>query len=154
MTPILLKIVTFLGIAAILIGVVYFISRPPTSTTTPQGSYQQSQDNKVVVNLAQLNNSGESGTATLEEKGGYVVVTLNVKGGKNSVAQPAHFHSGTCPGLGPIKYSLKNIVDGTSVTSFNLTLAQLKKELPLAVNVHESTDNFKNYVACGEISLP
>ena len=150
----LLPLVLLIGIV-VLLGIVYFMVPRSTTigTTTLTAPSPQAKSGQVVVKLTQLNNSGESGTAVLEEKDGYVIVTLNVAGGKSGIAQPAHLHTNSCPGLGAIKYPLKNVVNGTSVTTLNLTLAQLKKELPLAVNVHESTDNIKNYVACGEISL-
>ncbi len=144
-------------IAAVLIfvfvaGIIYFTSsQAATSNTT---TVPQIKEGQVGVNLVQLNNSGESGTAILSEKGGYVTVTLNVVGSKNGMTQPSHIHTGTCPGIGGIKYSLKDVVNGGSTTILNVTMAQLKQQLPLAVNVHESTENFKNYVACGEISLP
>ena len=136
-----------------IVGTILFVKSPKINSTAPQ-TYQVTQDGKIVINLTQLNNSGESGTATLEEKGSYVIVTLSVKGGKSGITQPAHIHLGSCPGLGSIKYPLKNVVNGTSVTTLNLSLTQLKQELPLAINVHESSDNIKNYVSCGEISLP
>lgn len=143
-------ILIFVGIIAA--GIVYLLTSQSSTvnTLTPQ----QAQAGQVVINLAELDSSGESGTAVFEENGDYVVVTLNVTGGKAGITQPAHIHVGTCPGLGAVKYPLKNVVDGTSVTTLNLTLAQLKQELPLAINVHESTDNFKSYVACSEVSLP
>ena len=149
--PIILiaAIIIFVGFLAA--GIIYLlVSQSSTTNTT---AFQQGQAGQIVVDLVQLNNSGESGTAVFEEKGDYVVVTLNVTGGKAGITQPAHIHVDTCPGLGSVKYPLKNVVDGTSVTTLNLTLDQLKQELPLAINVHESTDNFKSYVACGEVSL-
>ncbi len=133
-------------------GIIYFMSlQTDISNTT---TIPQIKEGQIGVNLLQLNNSGESGTAILSEKGGYVTVTLNVVGGKDGTTQPSHIHTGTCPGIGGIKYSLKDVVNGGSTTVLNVTMAQLKQQLPLAVNVHESTENFKNYVACGEIFLP
>lgn len=151
----LIKLAVLVGIVVIA-GIVYWtVSRSPAgNTTTPPSFSQKEQGGQVVVNLAQLNNSGELGTAILEEKGGYAVVTLNVNGGKNGVEQPAHLHTDTCPGLGAVKYQLKNVVDGTSTTTLNVSLVQLKQDLPLALNIHESTDNYKDYVACGEVSIP
>src|SRR5579875_3956856 len=63
--------------------------------------------NEVPVNLKAQNDSGETGTATLVQKGDDVVVTVKMK---NAVAptQPIHIHPGTCANLNPKpQYPLK-----------------------------------------------
>ena len=108
----------------------------------------------VTVDLGEENDSGESGTATLEEKEGKVTVTVNLAGyPTDGTAQPAHLHVGACPGVGAVKYPLTSIVNGTSVTTLDVTLAQLTSELPLALNVHKSAAEAKVYTACGGLSL-
>ena len=44
-------------------------------------------------------------------------------------------------------------MNGTSVTTIAATLAQLKKELPLAINVHKSKTEITNYTACGPLEI-
>lgn len=105
----------------------------------------------VTVDLKSQNGSGETGTATLEQKGDDVLVTVHMK---NAVAstQPIHIHPGTCANLNPKpKYPLKNVVDGTSTTTLTgMKLSDLQTG-DFAINVHESPTNISHYVACGDI---
>lgn len=105
---------------------------------------------KKSVTLGELNKSGESGTATLEEVNGKTVVTLSLTGFPTN-AQPAHIHVGSCPGVGAVKYPLTSVVSGKSVTMLDVPLSQLDKELPLAINVHQSAEDSKTYTACGQL---
>jgi len=116
----------------------------PAVTTMPE---------KVTVILASQNNSGESGTATLEETAGKVKVTLNLTGAPAGVTQPAHIHTGTCANIGGVLYPLTFPVDGVSETTLNVTLAQLKEQMPLALNVHKSQAEASVYYSCGDLPL-
>jgi hypothetical protein len=118
------------------------------------GTTPEAMSSKVTITLAELNGSGESGTAMLEEVDGKVTVTVNLTGyPKDGTPQPAHLHVGECPGVGAVKYPITSLVNGTSVTMLDVTLAQLKSELPLALNVHKSAAEAKVYTACGGLSL-
>ncbi len=112
-----------------------------------------SMSDKVTVQLSEVNASGESGTATFAEADGKVTVTVSLTGFTSGVSQPAHLHVGACPGVGAVKYPLANIMNGTSVTTLDVTLAALKSELPLALNVHKSGAESKVYTACGGLTL-
>jgi len=105
----------------------------------------------VTVQIAQQNDSKESGTATLTQKGGDVVVVLALDGA-GAGPQPAHIHTGTCADLNPApKYPLTNVVDGKSTTTLKkMKLTDLETGA-FAINVHKSTDDLKTYVACGDI---
>jgi hypothetical protein len=92
----------------------------------------------------------QTGTALIEEKDGQVVVTLSVEPA-GSVVQPAHIHMGTCPLPGEVVYPLIGLVDGKSVTNLNVTMAALKEQMPLAINVHKSADEAAVYTACGDL---
>jgi hypothetical protein len=71
--------------------------------------------------------------------------------GAPSTAEPAHIHMGTCAHLNPApKYPLTSVVDGISETTVNATIAQLTAG-NLAVNVHKSAADLKDYVACGDL---
>ncbi len=141
----------------VLVGVWYFIVNKPTKTApqtvAPEVTTAPSANPEVVVNLTKQNNSTESGTATLSEVGGKVKVTLKLTGVAAGVTQPAHIHVGKCPDVGAVKYPLTSLVDGMSETTLDVTLAQLKSELPLGVNVHKSVAEAKVYVSCGDLSL-
>ena len=107
---------------------------------------------KMLMTLETVNKEiNQSGTATLEEKEGKleVVLTLNTAG--PSGPQPAHIHSGDCPGVGAVVYPLTNVVDGKSTTLIDTTLEKLQSQLPLAINIHKSADEVKVYTACGSL---
>lgn len=114
---------------------------------------EEMMQQKIPVTLSEENKSGESGTATLVEKNGKVVVTVSLTGFTQDVSQPAHIHVGACPGVGTIKYPLKNVVNGSSETTIDATMDDLKKGLPLALNVHKSADQMRVYTACGDITF-
>ncbi|MEK7188299.1 MAG: hypothetical protein AAB685_00420 [Patescibacteria group bacterium] len=108
---------------------------------------------EVMVTLNELNKSSESGTATLKEVDGKVSVELNLVGAAKGVSQPAHLHKGVCPGIGAVAYPLNFPIEGQSQTTLDVSLDELKAQLPLAINVHKSASDIKTYVSCGDIIL-
>lgn len=110
------------------------------------------QDGILTVTLAEVTDSAtkQTGTATLVEKNGKVVVTVKVTP-VQSGPQPAHIHVGSCPGVGAVAYPLTNLVNGTSTTMLDVTMADLKAKKPLAINIHKSADESKVYTACGSL---
>ena len=106
----------------------------------------------VVVQLGQLSNSGQTGTATLTSTiDNKTQVVIQLKGEPPSAVEPAHIHAGTCKKLNPKPaYPLTNVNGGTSTTTINATLASLETG-QFSVNVHQSTQNIGTYVACGTI---
>ncbi len=121
-----------------------------SETTTPVVNLAL---NSKTVDLAEQNDSEESGSVMLTEENGKVIVTINVEGEPNAAIQPAHIHAGSCPTPGAVKYPLMNVVEGKSVTTLNVSLDQLKAQMPLAINLHESNAKISNYVACGDLKL-
>jgi hypothetical protein len=102
--------------------------------------------------LADQNNSGEQGTATMLQGVNGVIVKLRLTGGAEGVDQPAHIHKGTCAKLDPKPtYPLTMVKDGISQTTVpNTTVADLQKG-DYAINVHKSGKEATIYVACGNI---
>lgn len=144
----------------VLVGIWYFIFNKPQPKTEPAVTQQEAASpsaittaNEVRLTLSEQNQSAESGTATLMEVDGKVKVTLNLTGAPDGVTQPAHIHLGKCPDVGAVKYPLTSAVNGASETMLEVTMAQLKSELPLGVNVHKSTQEANFYVACGDLVL-
>lgn len=111
------------------------------------------QGAQITVQMLEQNGSGESGTATITEENGQIMVTLNLTGAPAGVAQPAHIHEGTCANLNPSpKYPLTTVMDGASTTTVPVTLGDLTGSQAYAINVHKSATEAKIYVACGDIS--
>ena len=106
----------------------------------------------LVVSLAMQNNSKESGEALIEDVGGKAKVTVKLSGAPRETSQPAHIHVGACPDPGAVKYPLTSVINGNSITQLEISVEELLKNLPLAVNVHKSAAEAKVYVACGDIS--
>jgi len=102
--------------------------------------------------LAELNGSGEHGTATMLQGVNGVIVKLRLAGYTDGVDQPAHIHKGTCAKLDPKPtYGLTMVKDGISQTTVpNTTVADLQKG-DYAINVHKSGKEAAIYVACGNI---
>ena len=105
----------------------------------------------LIVNLLDRNGSGESGTATLTQKGGDIQVVISLKGAPTATPQPAHIHNGTCANLKGVVYQLTNLVNGGSTTTISNVTIQKLLAGTYAINVHESAANITKYVACGEI---
>lgn len=109
-------------------------------------------DGAVEVELSEQNDSGQSGTATLEAAGeGQTTVTLELSDPPD-VPQPVHIHEGTCEELNPQPaFPLENLEDGTSETTVEVSLDELQSG-EYAINAHASEEDVETYVACGNIS--
>ncbi len=162
------NILIYFVVAAVVYGLVYYLfvvkrggynpntynvpTSTPIVTQTPVVNPAKAvTGNIMIVDLLSENGSSELGTATLTEENGKTKVDLLLTGYAANIVQPAHIHVGACPGVGAVKYPLSNVVNGKSETTLNVTLSQLKSELPLAVNVHESSAKIGNFVSCGEL---
>lgn len=105
----------------------------------------------ITVTMKALNDSGETGTATITQQTDGVKIVVDLKNAPKA-AQPTHVHAGTC---GKIKaapeYPLVNTEDGKGTTVLKgVTIEQLLKG-DYAINVHKSADDLGTYVSCGNI---
>lgn len=118
---------------------------------------QEAVENKArVYTLAEVESSGQSGTATIEPtEDGTTMVTLALSGGNYTAPQPAHIHDGTCEEVGEIRFPLTNVVNGESVTTINLPFEQARTLMDsgqdLAINVHRSAQQIDMHTACGDL---
>jgi hypothetical protein len=104
----------------------------------------------VTIDLAELNDSGMSGTATLTENGDKTDVVLELTGATGD--HPVHIHNGSCENLGEVAFALTDIdADGKSETTVDISLANLTSG-DYAINAHLSVEDIATYVACGDIS--
>lgn len=116
---------------------------------------QQSSTKQAKVVLAELNDSGVSGVASLVAKGDQTQVSMSVVGvlGNN----PTHIHQGTCADLDPNpQFPLTNIalpsstLTGVSDTLVDVPLADLLAT-PHLILIHKSQKDIGTYLACGNI---
>lgn len=107
----------------------------------------------LTIKLESQGGSGRSGIAVLAEVKGKVKVILNLSGPSGGVLRPAHIHAGSCPDVGSVKYPLSSLTNGASQTDFNVSLDELMTHLPLAINIHKSSDEPSVYLACGNIKV-
>ena len=108
--------------------------------------------NSIDINMGAMNGSNQDGSARVVSAGTGVQVTLKINNQPKGASEPAHIHEGTCKKLNPAPWKpLKNVVNGTSVTTVpGVTVAELKKE-HYAINVHKSLTDLKTYVSCGDL---
>ena len=104
-------------------------------------------DNSIKIKLAAMNGSDESGTVTLTSKGEKTVVAIDLTN-PPKLAQPAHFHLGTCDKYNPHhEYNLEPVVDGKSTTTLDAPLAKLVGG-DMVVNVHKSAVDIATVSSC------
>ena len=155
------NILIYLVVGGLLYWLIFYVysankgaSMYPTtspSAMTEEVKTGETMTEKMTVILTAQNDSDETGTATLEEVDGKTVVTINVENEPEDANQPAHIHTGACPTPGAVVYPLTNVQNGTSTTTLDVSLAGLRDQLPLAVNIHKSAAESKVYVACGDL---
>lgn len=149
---------TVVALAVVAVGLFLYFKKNPTqqpnnqTVTTTEQSATNSQSKTVAVAMLPQNNSGESGIATLKDINGKTSVVLTLSGAPTGVTQPAHIHTGSCATIGGVAYPLTFPVNGSSETILNVSLDELLKKLPLAINVHKSGSEANVYFACGDIT--
>ncbi len=105
-----------------------------------------------VFKLHAQNGSHEYGTVALTPHGSTTIVEIHLINTPGGAGQPAHVHAGSCAKLDPApKYPLTSVLDGVSETTVKVPLAQLLAS-PMAVNVHKSANDLKDYVACADLA--
>jgi hypothetical protein len=128
-----------------------------TATAAPGAMAKVSNGMKTAVGrtvkIGAQNGSGQTGTATIVNKGSGVLVTVTVNNEPKGASEPTHIHLGTCSKLNPAPWKpLSNTVNGVSITTVpNLSVAQLTGKTKYAINLHKSLAMLKVYVACGGI---
>ncbi|MGH2531097.1 MAG: DUF4331 family protein [Thermomicrobiales bacterium] len=118
--------------------------------TTPGDSPVTDAGEGLTVELAELNASGVSGTATLTADGEGTRVVIQATGATGD--HPAHIHEGACDDLDPNPAFPLTSVDagGASDTIVPIGLDDLTGG-DFAINVHLSQEQIGVYVMCGNL---
>ena len=161
-----LKVLTMIvALGVITLGAIFLIvfsqkkgsQKSQNSASAPNVSNQQEEGEppespaEMAVLLSEVGGSGQSGIAVIGEKDGKILVALGISGASKGSVEPAHIHTGSCSGLGDVKYPLKDVVGDSSETTLDFGIDKLRNELPLALNVHKSASEQGISVACGDI---
>jgi len=148
------KYILIVGIVVVA-GIGLYMWSTSTGTQAPASTEVSEQEamKKVVVNLQEQNESGESGTATITEMEGGVKVAVSLVGVPEGVTQPVHIHVNSCVNIAGVQYPLESLINGSSETMLEVSMAELQAGLPLSVNVHKSVEEISVYVVCGDIAL-
>ena len=123
-----------------------------TDTGAAATTLEELLEEVTTVDLEEQNGSGVSGTATITPTAvDEFDVLIEVSGGEEGVAMPAHIHRGSCADLDPTpEHPLADVVDGRSETTVSASPIELVAGT-FAVNVHKSAEEADVYVACGDI---
>ena len=101
----------------------------------------------VEVTLAELNGSGQTGTATLTSRGDTVTVVVDATAG---ISELNHIHSGQCGDtLGGADYGLTKTNGGPTTTVVNATMKDIL-DGDHAINLHQA-GNPGTYTSCGNL---
>lgn len=107
----------------------------------------------VTINMQEIDDSGQSGTADITSDGDQVTVSIEIDAGPDGEPQPVHIHEGNCRDLGDVAFPLEDVVDGVSESTADVSLSELIGGTDYAINVHQSEDQMDVYVACGTLPL-
>lgn len=121
-------------------------------TITPE-SMQGKVVDATSANFIEKNKSGLTGTVTFKEINGKVFIGVILKGAVSPAPQPALIYEGSCEQekSGRTLYSLSPVVKGRTENYLNGSLSNFKKQFPLAVKVHKSTQEINVDVACANL---
>lgn len=166
-TPVVIALL--IAIVALLGGTAYFSQKnAPDQAMEKKGEVMMKKDDamkksdemmdktmdQMTYNFTAQNNSNETGTVTFSEASETTTkVTITLKGAPKDVPQPAHIHASSCKPLNPApSHQLTSVKNGTSETILNMSLGDLWKEAPFAVNVHKSAAEAKIFTACADVT--
>ncbi len=148
-------LLAYLIIGAVVYALVYYFvwGKGSYQNRTQYVNYNQTvtTPKQWQVALSAQNGSKLDGSALLTEDNGKTKVVLSFANSSSTIQMPAHIHVGACPKPGAVKYPLTGVVNGRSETIIPVTIDDLKKQLPLAVNVHKSVVEPSVYVSCGDL---
>ena len=114
------------------------------------GGDETTGDDRIVLELAEQNGSGQTGIATFERVGGDATRIVLELTNPPAAAQPAHVHFGTCDDLGDPLIPLTAVEDGSSETETATSLERLQ-EGDLVIHAHKSDAEYDVSVVCAPV---
>lgn len=106
---------------------------------------------KTKIILAKRGIYGVSGSAQIWDQNGQAMVTISLSGAETGKTRPAYLYSGSCTKPGNAAFTLTNVVDGTSTTTLDQSLANVMATGALSVGVDRSPSSIGTIVSCGAL---
>lgn len=114
----------------------------------------QPNGDTLTIELAEENDSGQTGTATLTAVGPNETEVVVDVTNPPAESQPVHIHEGSCDDIDPQPlHGLPNLMDGHTESTVPASLDELTAG-GLALNAHRSDEQIDLYVACGNLPGP
>lgn len=134
------------------IGAVAALAGPALGQSNTMNNMKNAMTNTLTATMGQQHSSKQTGTVSIKNVGGGVLVAVTLSNEPKGASEPSHIHKGTCAKLNPAPWKpLHDIVNGKSTTVVKgITVAELKKA-HYAVNVHKSAADLATYVSCGDL---
>lgn len=104
------------------------------------------------VSFVAKNNSGALGNLTLKEIRGKVYLEVTLTGNITNEPQSAFVYEGSCEKPDRQLYSLSPVVNGKTANYLTVSLADFKKEFPVAVIIHKSVQDINSDIACADLT--
>jgi hypothetical protein len=149
------SLLTFISIVIVVLGAGAWILLQKPSLQGQAVPAASSLSQIYSIPLFSVNNPAQQlGTASVQSIGqdrGKIEVTLKFEALAQQTAQPAHIHLGSCAELGKIVYPLNVVENSFSQTILNVSIDQLRSQVPLVLNTHKSEEELNIYIACVDI---
>lgn len=144
-------------VAVVIVGflVVRFFSAEPETETEervgpPAGTPGPADViDTTLVDLFEVDESGQSGFATIDEFDDETQVVLQISGEPDST-RSASIRSGSCDNPGEVMFDLNDVVNGRSETSFGISADEIVGAGPFLIAVFATDDESEALVACGD----
>lgn len=117
------------------------------SKTSPVPTIKKSG---IYLALSEVNKSGETGLALIIEKNNSVYVDIKLVM-PAFTEDTAGLYLGTCQKIGPVKFALSNVINGSSTTNLNINMDKINQLLPMVLVINRTEGSSKVVAACGQL---
>lgn len=139
------------AIVLILIIVIVFLLKAHILTSPFNIPSLKLKKEGEIIMMNEEDSSGVRGTAKVSQENGKAKVAINLVGIKPEDDIYMHIHEGSCPDLGEILYDLNTLKEGSSETKLDMSIKDLRKSLPLGINIHKYEGEEEIEIACGNL---
>lgn len=148
------RILSFIIITSVLVLVAVwnyqYLIKPISKASEIKSTSQAS----TTVQMIDQDESGQNGTTTITDDGNNESkVVIDIEGEPTATSEPVTIDTGSCSLVGGVAYTLNNLIGGSSTTTIDVPFSEmLYQQLPLAINVEDTSAQPDTYATCGDVS--